>query len=377
MSPETIDPATLWQWQAAAMKASMDGLAILDETGKYRYLNEAHARAYGYDSPRDLIGKTWEVLYDEPELSRFKGEIMPLFWKEGSWRGEAVGRRKDGSHFPQEISLSVIEGGGLVCVCRDISEQKAREAALEEAIRARHDFISVASHELRTPLTALWGYLQLLSRYTESGRTYAQLPARLYGLILSAEKQCGRVQQFVEDLLDASQLGDKSLRLNHDEFDLADLCRECVAKVRHCPEMNDAEIRVEASRPVRGIWDRLRLEQVVTNLLTNALKYGGGKPIAVKVEFHGHGARLAVRDQGIGIKEEHLDRIFGKFERVAPKGVHGGRGLGLWIVRQIVEAHGGRVSVQSRPGAGSEFRVDVPLHPLLAFEPPEATKQTA
>ena len=113
--------------QAAFMTAAMDGMAILGEDGRYLYVNEAHARIYGYETPAQLLGKSWEILYDDRELRRFNQEIMPVFWQSGQWRGEAVGRRRDGSEFPQELSLTRIEGGGLVCVVRDISEAKRAE----------------------------------------------------------------------------------------------------------------------------------------------------------------------------------------------------------------------------------------------------------
>ncbi|MCI4354819.1 MAG: PAS domain-containing protein, partial [Thermoplasmata archaeon] len=113
--------------QLQAMAAAMDGMAILDPRGNYSFLNEAHARIYGYDSPAELIGRSWKTLYDGDELRRFEAEIMPAFWRAGRWRGEARGRRKNGTTFPQDISLDAIQGGGLVCVVRDISERKRSE----------------------------------------------------------------------------------------------------------------------------------------------------------------------------------------------------------------------------------------------------------
>ena len=115
--------------QAAFMMASMDGMSILDRNGVFLFVNEAHARIYGYDQPEELLGTTWEGLYRDAERQRFKTEIMPGFWRSGRWRGEAVGRRKDGWSFPQEISLTLIEGGGMVCVVRDISDRKRAEEA--------------------------------------------------------------------------------------------------------------------------------------------------------------------------------------------------------------------------------------------------------
>lgn len=119
--------------QSAAMTVSMDGMAVLDNIGIYRYVNQAHAHIYGYDSPAELLGKQWSILYSDEELERFHDQIMPDFWKAGHWRGEAVGTRRDGSTFPQEISLSALSGGGMVCVVRDIRERKQAEEALREA----------------------------------------------------------------------------------------------------------------------------------------------------------------------------------------------------------------------------------------------------
>ena len=115
--------------QAAFMKAAMDGMAILDDRGVYEYVNDAHARIYGYENADELLGKTWEVLYEGRELERLQREIMPAFFRAGRWRGEAIGRRKDNTVFPQEVSLTRIADGGMVCVVRDLTESKRAEEA--------------------------------------------------------------------------------------------------------------------------------------------------------------------------------------------------------------------------------------------------------
>ena len=127
----TIRDVTVWtqiKQQANAIQASMDGIAILDPNQTYIYLNQAHASIYGYDSVEELIGKSWKALYDNAEIQRFEQEIMPEFSQQGQWRGEAIGLKRDGDHFHQELSLSWIEGGGLTCVVRDISNLKRIEA---------------------------------------------------------------------------------------------------------------------------------------------------------------------------------------------------------------------------------------------------------
>ena len=135
---------TTWQWQAAALQASGDGIAILDEHQRYVYLNAAHAHIYGYDHPDELVGQTWRLFYDEAEVQRFEQEIMPAFGQTRHWRGEAIAVRRDGSQFYQEVSLSAIEVGGFVCVVRDISDRKRHESArqqVEEHLRQQQDLL--------------------------------------------------------------------------------------------------------------------------------------------------------------------------------------------------------------------------------------------
>lgn len=139
------------QKHLAAMEASMDGMAILDKEGRYLYLNDAHASVYGYDRPEELIGRTWKVLYNEEEVRRLEQNNLPALLEKGQWRGEATGRRKDGSAYRQEISLTTIEGGGIVCVVRDITEQKQREDELHRSER----FLNTIFDSIRDPFSIL------------------------------------------------------------------------------------------------------------------------------------------------------------------------------------------------------------------------------
>jgi signal transduction histidine kinase len=167
--------------------------------------------------------------------------------------------------------------------------------------------------------------------------------------------------RLVEELLDVSRIAAGRLRLEREEVDLTAVVREMVGRFSDAAHQVHSPIRLEAPERLVGTWDRLRIEQVLENLLGNAVKYGRGQPIDVRVEGAGEGARVVVKDQGVGIAPADQARIFERFERAVPSQHYGGLGLGLWIVRQIVEAHGGRIRVSSSPSQGAEFTVDLPL----------------
>ena len=169
-----------------------------------------------------------------------------------------------------------------------------------------------------------------------------------------------RLSRLTDQVLDISQVTEGRLVLRREPFDLADLAAEVTARFRS--ECLAAGCEVDARfDPMRGAWDRTRLDQLLTNLLTNAIKYGGGRPIHLRLKTRSGKACLSVRDHGIGIASENRERIFERFERAASARRYGGLGIGLWVVRRIVEAHGGSVELDSKPGKGAEFRILLPL----------------
>jgi signal transduction histidine kinase len=185
-----------------------------------------------------------------------------------------------------------------------------------------------------------------------------ELPDR--GVVL-ARRQVERLSRLVSNLLDVSRITSEQIQLRIADVDLAAITREVLDQFAAEMARAGCTTEIEASRPVMGRWDPLRIEQVIANLLSNACKYGAGKPIRVEVGLEGKLARLSVRDHGIGIAPADRERIFERFERAASARHYGGLGLGLYITRQVVEAHGGTIRVASHAGAGSTFSVELPL----------------
>ncbi|MEZ0230694.1 MAG: sensor histidine kinase [Planctomycetota bacterium] len=230
--------------------------------------------------------------------------------------------------------------------------------ALEKAraaIAARDAFLCVAAHELRTPLNTLQLQVQ---GYLRTARANADEAAQ--GRLARVQAQVDRLTKLVNDLLDVSRITAGRLPLEQANVDLTSLVSEIVAREKDVLDRAKCEVRLETPGPVRGQWDPNRLDQVVSNLLSNAVKFGAGKPIRIAVEADQLHARLVVEDHGIGIRLEDRGRIFERFERAVSERSFGGLGLGLWIVRQIVEAHGGEVTVESQLGAGARFKVELP-----------------
>jgi PAS domain S-box-containing protein len=244
-----------------------------------------------------------------------------------------------------------------------------------EAVRLREDFLSVASHELHTPLTPLRLHLQTLQRALAT-RDDGVGAGRLTAKVDKALAQVRRLSQLVDDLLDVSRLTSGRLRLRLEPVDLVELTRDLAERFSEQARAAGCTLRVTTTGPTTGLWDRMRLEQVLTNLITNALKYGVGHPVELHVTASGGRARWSIRDQGIGIAPEDLERIFGRFERAVSTRQYGGLGLGLYISRAIARASGGDIHVESQPGAGAVVTLELPLEPARdAREGPESHTQ--
>ncbi len=246
------------------------------------------------------------------------------------------------------------------------AERERLVLELREAVRLRDEFLSVASHEMKTPLTPLALRLDLMQRELESKTPNLE---RLRGHVEVTRGQVRRMAALVDSLLDTTRITQGRLPLRREKnVDFAALVRNVAAGFETQAVRAECPLEVQTPPHVLGHWDVLRLEQVVTNLLSNALKFGACGSVILRVEERDGWARLTVRDQGLGMDEDVRMRIFGRFERGVSERHYGGLGLGLFITHQVVEALGGRIHVESAPGQGSTFIVDLPCAP-----PEEAT----
>ncbi|HVT08697.1 MAG TPA: hybrid sensor histidine kinase/response regulator [Polyangia bacterium] len=231
--------------------------------------------------------------------------------------------------------------------------------ALQEAVKARDDFLSIASHELKTPLAALRLQLQTVLRRLDAIGVAPNL-VEVRDKVAGADRSAARLSALVEKLLEITRLTSGKMDLRLERVNLGDVVRAAVDGLQQIASRAGSTITVTVDPIVWGTLDRERVRSVVDNLVENAVKYGAGRPVHVTVEDRGDEGRVTVRDEGIGISDEDRQRIFERFERAVPEKHFGGFGLGLWLTRKIVTAHGGTIQVESRSGSGSTFMVDLP-----------------
>ncbi|MGZ3741055.1 MAG: ATP-binding protein [Bdellovibrionota bacterium] len=231
----------------------------------------------------------------------------------------------------------------------------------ETAIRLRDEFLSIASHELRTPLTPLKIRVQQMQRLLDNNPN-GQLPSeQLNKTVQTCHRQIERLSKLIDDLLDISRISRGKLSLHPEVFDLSELIRDIITRFGGQMEAAGCQATLDLDEKLEVTLDLSRIEQVIVNLLTNAIKYAPGKPIEIKARRVGEEVEISLRDHGIGIAVEDQERIFQRFERAVSSSHFGGLGLGLYIVSQILGAHGGRISVSSLPGEGAQFSVRLPL----------------
>ena len=324
-----------------------DGVVLLDEEGAVVSINPAAARILAVDEAT-VVGETalgsiggWSEIEDNarPDQGGTRGPVtLPLVLSDGSERW---------------VSVSGVDfGDGAVYALRDVTEERLLE-------RTRSDFVATASHELRTPLAAVLGAVKTLRRDDVSFD-----PDQREMLMDMIDREAERLSGIVGQILLTGQLDAGRLPLEHERFDPVALTRSVVDSAElHLP--SGIELRVRAAEDVPAVaGDENQLRQVISNLVDNAIKYSPqGGDVELRLHRNGQFARIEVADSGLGIPRDEHHRIFEKFYRLDPaltRGVNG-TGLGLYISKELVERMNGRISVDSEPGRGSTFVVEVPL----------------
>ena len=336
----------------------------------FKEMSPAVEKILGY-TQQEFLALPYLSLIHPDDLAATAAEVQKLTENVPTLYFENRYLCKDGSY--KWLAWTSFPTDGLFyAIARDMTSQKKAEAdrillyqeklariEAEKGILLRDDFISIAAHELRTPLTVFSLQIQLLSKLLpeiESPKIQMFL-----GVVKNSKQQLDRLTNLVENLLDVSRASTGRLIIERTEVNLSEIINT-VAKNSAAELVKSKctlELRLDPS--IIGQWDPLRIEQVLVNLLNNAMKFGAGKPIEIVATVKGNHARFEVRDQGIGISKKDQLRIFGRFERGTSIKNFAGLGLGLYITSQIVTVHGGNIGVESESDKGANFIVELPL----------------
>ena len=363
---ETASPRSIEERFRALVSSVKDyAIFMLDPSGKIETWNAGAERTKGYLA-EEIIGQHMSRFYTPEDLARgLPAKLLAQAIRDGRVESEGWRVRKDGTRFWADVVITALvdDAGrliGFAKVTRDLTErlhaqeEQLRLAHAEEAVRLRDEFLSIAAHELRTPLSALQLQLQGLLERPEG------IESRIRAKLERACRSGDRMVTLVDALLDVSRITTGSFNLNPSRFDLAVAVKDVVERFREHAVRAGSTVTVRAEPGLEGRWDRLRIEQVVTNLLTNALKYAAGTPVEIDLSGTEQDVIISVADEGPGIPESEKERIFLRFERAAPMRNFGGLGLGLYVARQITEAHGGEISLASDRPRGAQFLIRLP-----------------
>ena len=361
-------------------------LFMLDDRQRCTFMNPSAEAMTGFTF--DEVRALDRPLHDVIHHTRPDGRPYPLsecpidraLPRNNRERGEDIFIHKDGTLYPVAFTASpIIRDGrpvGTVVEVRDITaerraeteranllarERAAREQA-ESAVRSRDEFLSVAAHELKTPITSLLGHVQVLARRLESSGNVD--PARLRRGLQIVTNQAWKLSRLVEQLLDVSRLDSGKLRIERQLVDLGRLIRPIAEAARARTDRHVVAVRGEPE--VTALVDPLRIEQVLVNLLDNAIKYSPeGGPIDVEYgRVEPGGVRIAVADRGLGIPPRHREQVFERFFQAHSDEHVSGMGLGLYVSREIVRQHGGRLKAEEREGGGIRFVITLPSGPM-------------
>lgn len=365
-------------------------LITLDPKGNVTSWNEGARRIKGYEA-KEILGKSFKNFYSQQDVQMGKCDYeLKEAAETGRFEDEGWRIRKDGTKFWANVLITAMRDtkGNLIGfskVTRDITDRKRADdllkmaytnlenrveertnelskanKELEDAVKSRDEFLSIASHELRTPLTPLKLQLQSLYRNLRSGKIHS--PEKLASLAEACERSVTRLASLIDNLLDVSRMNTGKMVLTYEMFDLVELSNDILDGYRD--EITKSGSNLTPHFPVKMpvYLDRLRIEQLLTNFLVNALKYGNQKPIDWTISQEDNLILIRFKDHGMGIAPKDQERVFNRFERVTHDQNIGGLGLGLYISKQIVEAHGGSIALESKVGQGACFEIKIPLH---------------
>ena len=367
-------------------------LILLDPKGRVTSWNIGAERITGY-SRKEILGAHFSRFYSKAHLTDGRPENeLKVAAETGRFEEEAIRVRKDGTEYWANVVLTTIKDDfgtirGFSKVTRDLSERKKAEdellsayagleksveqrtlelseakASAERAVKARDQFFSIASHELKTPLSSLKMQAQLRKRSVLKGDFSDFAPDRLIELCDDDERQISRLVFLVDNMMDISKLTSGNFVICLEPVELNELIEDVMNRMEPILREAGNTCVLNASKKIIGNFDPYRLEQVLTNLLSNAAKYAPGSPIEIELEGKMDLATIKVTDHGPGISKDNQKRVFLPFER-ANDGLGGsGLGLGLYILKEIVEAHNGTISIHSEPPRGSTFTVELPTN---------------
>lgn len=357
---------------------------MLDTNGNVASWNEGAKRFKGYEAG-EIIGKHFSTFYTRPDIERNHPENeLKLATRDGRYEEEGWRVRKDGSTFWANVVITRLDDQkgkhiGFVKVTRDLTERKnadenlrmayqnlerrvqERTVDLENALKSRDEFLSIASHELKTPLTSLRLQLQLSNKKIERNHTDAPIFKELSRSLDIGVRQVTSLTHLVNDLLDISRIQTGNFALTSSSLNLSELVDEIAQRFKEQIEQSRNTIELHLDPDITGSWDKFRLEQVLINLISNAIKYAPRSKIEIKTHKKDDRAVLEVCDHGPGIEPAKVEKIFNRFERGNHDSTISGLGLGLFITKKIVEHHRGNISVDSPPGKGARFIIELPL----------------